>query len=289
MTSSPSQSHLLKEEDGRHPGAGLTVQRDSLLRLLDLFCCAGGAAVGYERAGFEVVGVDIKPQPNYPFEFIQADCLRLDPAFVASFDAVHASPPCQWFSRTHGMAPAGRTGGGNGGYKTPRPKAARDDHPNLMPQTRALLVASGRPYVMENVLDASRAMIDPIMLCGTMFGLRVYRHRLFETNWLAVPPAHPAHTHGVTAGSGNAKGKGRGYSASTHGAQMITVAGNNFNRREGMAAMGIDWEANQREVAQMIPPAYTEFLGRQLMREVIARREAQRTPQAASLSSREAA
>lgn len=243
-------------------------------RLLDLFCCAGGAGVGYHRAGFDVVGVDNRPQPRYPFEFIQADCLTLDPAFIASFDAIHASPPCQWFSRTHGMAPKGRTGGGNGGYKVPRERAARDDHPNLMPQARALLRASRRPYILENVLDARRAMVDPIMLCGTMFGLRVYRHRLFEANFLIVPPAHPAHTHGLTSGAGNSKGRGRGYSASTHGAAMITVAGNNFNRREGMAAMGVDWEANQKEVAQMIPPAYTEHLGKQLMAHIQARRQA---------------
>ncbi len=234
-------------------------------RLLDLFCCAGGAGVGYSRAGFEVVGVDVNPQPNYPFRFIQADVLSLDPTWISCFDAVHASPPCQWFSRTHGMAPKGRTGGGNGGYKVPRERAARDDHPNLMPQTRALLAAARRPFILENVLDARRAMVDPIMLCGTMFGLRVYRHRLFEANFLLIPPPHPAHAHGLCSGEGNERGKGRGYSASTHGAQMITVAGNNFNRREGMAAMGVDWEANQREVAQMIPPAYTEFLGRQLM------------------------
>lgn len=243
-------------------------------RLLDLFCCAGGAGVGYAQAGFEVVGVDIRPQPNYPFEFIQADCLALDPAFIAGFDAVHASPPCQWFSRTHGIHQKGRKGGGNGGYKVPRARDAREDHPDLMAPTRALLRASGRPYIIENVQDAHRSMIDPILLCGTMFGLRVYRHRVFETSFLAIPPAHPAHTHGVTSGAGNERGRGRGYSASTHGAQMITVAGNNFNRLEGMAAMGVDWHATQKEVAQMIPPAYTEYLGRQLIALLaVARRE----------------
>jgi DNA (cytosine-5)-methyltransferase 1 len=236
-------------------------------RLADLFCCAGGAARGYQRAGFHVTGFDIADQPRYIGDaFERRDVLSLTAEELRErFDVIHASPPCQWFSRTHGMAPKGRTGGGNGGYKKPRERAARDDHPNLLPQTRALLRKSGRPYIMENVQDAHRAMVDPILLCGTMFGLRVYRHRLFEANWLIIPPAHPAHTHGVTSGAGNSQGRGRGYSASTHGAQMITVAGNNFNRREGMAAMGVDWEANQKEVAQMIPPAYTEFLGRQLL------------------------
>jgi DNA (cytosine-5)-methyltransferase 1 len=253
-------------------------------RLLDLYCCAGGAGRGYVDAGFDVYGVDIKPQPNYPYPFHQGDVLEVVAALLrgerlrfvgrdgegfmlglADFAAVHASPPCQFFSRTHGIHPEGRTGGGNGGYKAPRPRAARDDHVNLMPQTRALLVASGLPYIIENVVDAWRAMVDPILLCGTMFGLRTYRHRCFEANFLIVPPGHPAHTQGQTKGEGNSQGKGCGYSASTHGAAMITIAGNNFNRREGMAVMGIDWEATQKEVAQMIPPAYSAFIGRQLM------------------------
>src|ERR1044072_2917632 len=104
-------------------------------RVLDLFCCAGGAAMGYHQAGFDVVGVDIKAQPRYPFEFIQADCLGLDPAFVASFDAIHATPPCQKHTAMKTMHNA-------------------REHPDLVPQTRAMLVASGLPWAMENVVGA---------------------------------------------------------------------------------------------------------------------------------------
>src|SRR5690349_21006456 len=133
-------------------------------RLLDLFCCAGGAGVGYSRAGFEVVGVDIKPQPNYPLAFIQADVLTLDPKFIALFDAVHASPPCQSYSDL-----AKRNGNG-------------DEWPRLIEPVRKILQDSGKPWVIENVEGAP--LIDPVVLCGTMFrGLRVLRHRLFEASF----------------------------------------------------------------------------------------------------------
>jgi len=133
-------------------------------RLLDLFCCAGGAGVGYSRAGFEVVGVDNKPQSNYPLPFIQADALKLDPEFIASFDAIHASPPCQSYSDL-----AKRNGNAH-------------EWPRLIEPVREILIASGLPYVIENVDGAP--LLNPMVLCGTMFkGLRVLRHRLFETNF----------------------------------------------------------------------------------------------------------
>ena len=138
-------------------------------RLLDLFCCAGGAAKGYNQAGFDIVGVDITPQPNYPFPFVQADALQLDPKFLLSFDAVHASPPCQSYSVL-----AKRTGNGS-------------SWPRLIEPVREMLVQSGLPYVIENVVGAP--LLNPIQLCGTMFpGLRVLRHRLFEVNVEVVPP-----------------------------------------------------------------------------------------------------
>jgi DNA (cytosine-5)-methyltransferase 1 len=118
-------------------------------RLLDLFCCAGGAAVGYARAGFEVVGVDIDRQPRYPFEFVQTDALTLDPEWVASFDVVHASPPCQSYSDL-----AKRNGNA-------------DAWPRLIDPVRTFFCATGRPYVIENVEGAS--FFDPLMFCGTMF------------------------------------------------------------------------------------------------------------------------
>ncbi|MDQ6719338.1 MAG: DNA cytosine methyltransferase [Candidatus Dormibacteraeota bacterium] len=143
-------------------------------RLLDLFCCAGGAGVGFARAGFDVVGVDIKPQPNYPFEFIQADALNLDPGLLESFDAVHASPPCQSYSDLA--------------------KRNRNGHmwPRLIEPTRKLLRSLGVPYIIENVEGAP--LIDPVILCGTMFSeLRVIRHRLFESNLDLIAPAHGKH------------------------------------------------------------------------------------------------
>ena len=146
-------------------------------RLLDMYCCAGGAGVGYHRAGFEVVGVDIARQRRYPFEFVQADCLRLIlPWIRKSFDAIHASPPCQ-FATPLRHAPGGRR------------------HPNLIPETRQLLEASGLPWIIENVEDAAPHLRDPILLCGTMFGLEtegheLHRHRLFESNIRISPPAH---------------------------------------------------------------------------------------------------
>lgn len=125
-------------------------------RLLDLFCCAGGAGVGYSRAGFEVVGVDNKPQPDYPFSFIQADALKLDPKFVTSFDAIHASPPCQSYSDL-----AKRNGNGN-------------EWPRLIEPVRKILTKTGLPYVIENVDGAP--LLHPVILCGTMFPrLRVLR------------------------------------------------------------------------------------------------------------------
>jgi DNA (cytosine-5)-methyltransferase 1 len=226
--------------------------------LIDLYCCAGGAAVGYHRAGFRVIGYDKDPQPNYPFEFRQADVLSLDPeALQAEADALHASPPCQHHSRTANIHPEGRTGG----YKEPRARAAKADHPDLINPTRDLLNATGLPWIMENVPEAP--LRNPVILCGLMFGLKVYRHRKFELNWplsLSLP------SHGPHDGWTNTT---KGYSSHANGASMITVAGKNFNLNDGKAAMGVDWAATQAEVAQMIPPAYTEWLGRQLMGRVL--------------------
>ncbi len=206
-------------------------------RLLDLFCGAGGAAMGYAWAGFEVVGVDIAPQPRYPFTFIQADALEYFDGLgiwgLTDFDAIHASPPCQRYSA----------------MSTARPGLALE-YPDLIEPVRERLVATGLPYVIENVPGAP--MLDPVVLCGQMFGLALYRHRLFESSTRLTAPVHPKH---VTPAS-----RAGHWEPGT----IISVAGNFAPVAEGRRAMGIEW-MNRSEMAESIPPAFTEHVGRQLM------------------------
>jgi len=208
-------------------------------RLLDLFCGAGGCSVGYHRAGFDVVGVDLAAQPRYPFTFVQGDSLEHLAAHGHEFDMIHASPPCQAYTKAAKIHnSAGR-------------------HPNLVGPCRELLIRSGRPWVIENVVGAPMGGTC-ITLCGVMFGLKVFRHRLFESSILLFAPAHPPHP-GRTAPRG-------GYStAAMSVGGYVTVAGNNFIREEGATAMGVEWMGTRREVANAIPPAYTEFIGKQLV------------------------
>jgi DNA (cytosine-5)-methyltransferase 1 len=202
-------------------------------RLLDLFSGAGGAAMGYHRAGFEVVGVDIRPQPHYPFEFHQADAMTYS---LDGFDAIHASPPCQRYSVATVFHPGRQA-----------------QHPDLVDPVRDLLDATGLPYAIENVMGAP--LRNPVMLCGTMFnGLRVYRHRNFECSppiyW---PPYHNAHLFRPTE---------VGRRVAEHG--WMTVAGHFSDVKAAGVAMGIDW-MSRGELAEAIPPAYTEWIGRQLL------------------------
>lgn len=214
------------------------------MRLLDLFCGAGGCAVGYNRAGFEVVGVDANPQPNYPFEFVLGDALEYLAARGHEFDAIHASPPCQRYSVSRWIHNSG------------------DRHPDLLEPTRGLLRRTGRPWVIENVVGSP--MEYAVELCGLMFDLRVLRHRWFESNVFLVAPPHPTHPDHLRTGTltYRRKGSGNGYSTGDKG--LVCVAGHNFNRKAGSAAMGIDW-MTRKELAQAIPPAYTEYLGLQIM------------------------
>ena len=209
-------------------------------RLLDLFCGAGGAGLGYAQAGFEVVGVDLADQPNYPFEFIRADALTLDPAFLAEFDAIHASPPCQAYSDL-----AHRNGNA-------------DDWPKLVEPVRDLLAGTGLPYVIENVEGAP--LRDYIVLCGTMFPeLRVLRHRLFETNFPILAPAHARHPLVHTRDRRKAH-----YGRTDEWVDYVTVTGGgNCTVAAARDAMGIDW-MNKREINEAIPPAYSEYVGRHL-------------------------
>jgi DNA (cytosine-5)-methyltransferase 1 len=207
-------------------------------RLLDLFCGAGGAAMGYHRAGFDVVGVDIHPQPHYPFEFWQEDAtdpaVVLGPVMWGEFDVIHASPPCPHYSLVSGF------------------QGVQNDHPDLIQPTRELLEESGLPWVIENVpLSPLR---PDVKLCGEMFGLRLHRHRLFELGgWFCMNNPHSRHR---LRGAATNCEKGEGV------ARWIT--GNYADHDDASDAMGITW-MNRKELAQAIPPAYTEFIGDALM------------------------
>jgi DNA (cytosine-5)-methyltransferase 1 len=190
--------------------------------------------MGYHRAGFEVVGVDINPQPHYPFEFHQADAMTFP---LEGFDVIHASPPCQGYSVTRSI---------HGG----------SDAPLLVGKVRERLKRNGLPYVIENVEGAP--LINYVLLCGSMFdGLKVYRHRLFECDpQIIFPPATCNHKYVMPPS------KGQYHSLDKH--EFITCVGHNFKAKDGRIAMGIEWMARS-ELAQAIPPKYTEWIGRQLM------------------------
>lgn len=217
------------------------------MRLLDLYSCAGGAAMGYHRAGFEVVGVDIEPQPRYPFEFHQADALEFLAEHWREFDAVHASPPCQRFSDL-----AKRNGNA-------------DDWPDLIWPTRLVLRATGLPYVIENVEGAP--LRDPLVLCGTTFpGLRVIRHRLFETPF-PVPARPCGNRHPLVFTMDKRKAH---YGRLDQATAFVQVTGGgNASVANKAAAMGIDWMTG-RELNEAIPPAYTEHIGRALLAHLTA-------------------
>jgi DNA (cytosine-5)-methyltransferase 1 len=239
-------------------------------RLVDLFCGAGGAAVGYHRAGFDVVGVDIRPQPRYPFEFHQADAtaVRLHPfessaggwaeidaaqpgnvlapvdTKIVGFDAIHASPPCQRYSHIT------RT----------RHRASVSEHPDLVDRVRTMLAGVGVPWVIENVPGAP---LSGVLLCGSMFGIGVRRHRLFESSvgMLAPECAHARQGFAVPVyghtGAGANRGRERGY-------------GRTNTIEDWREAMGIDW-MTVAEITEAIPPAFTEWIGAHLLRAVRAR------------------
>jgi DNA (cytosine-5)-methyltransferase 1 len=217
-------------------------------RLLDLFCGAGGAAMGYHRAGFVVVGVDIKPQLHYPFEFHQGDALEFlaleslaGPA--GFFDAFHASPPCQRYSQSV-------------------KKVNRGNHPDLVAATRDALIATGKPYVIENVPRAP--LLNPVQLCGSNFGLKVQRHRLFESNvCMLVPPCNHTINEPQYPPAWNRTGLLRVLSISG-GYQAAKNIGPEFMEMH-KAAMGIDWDISYDELSNAIPPAYTEFIGRNIL------------------------
>lgn len=210
-------------------------------RLLDLFCGAGGAAMGYYRAGFEVFGVDIHPQPHYPFAFALADAMEVG---LEGYDAIHASPPCQLY--THKPTGWGRA------------RVHQIDHPDLLAPTRARLVASGVPYVIENVPESPLAA--GMQLCGTMFGLTIAKHRLFETNWplpiLAPFGCDHRNLYDPWKGAGRTADKLR----AAQDTPWIPMAGGS-GRRSGVTG----------DLYNAIPPAYTEWVGGLLLAQLRVR------------------
>lgn len=212
-------------------------------KLLDLFCGGGGAGAGYHYAGFDVTGVDIDAQPEYPFIFHEGDALEYLAAHGHEYDAIHASPPCQ----TH--SPLNH-------YKNKtRPTI------DLLPETRAALTATGRPYVIENVNTKSAGLKGALILCGTMFGLKLFRHRGFETTLpMLATPSHPKHRQTAVQ---------NGY-LPTLQRPFMSIHGRNGHHSKAwvkMAAetMGIPWVTALNQVCEAIPPAYTQFIGEQLI------------------------
>lgn len=213
---------------------------DSTLRLLDLYCGAGGAAMGYYRAGFtDIVGVDnvARHERNYPFNFVHADALEYASDHAHEFDLIHASPPCQAYS--------------------PHVTGRRKDDEKLIAATREVL--AGHRYVIENVPGAWFEMENPILLCGVMFGLPISRHRLFEIN----PSTLETPDHPPCVGAAGLYAAMRGWDV-----RDMRVAGS--GRRQGTQwrwgeVMGIDWYMTIREMAEAIPPAFTEYIGRKII------------------------
>lgn len=203
-------------------------------KLLDLCAGAGGAAMGYARAGFEVTGVDINPQPNYPFSFIRDDALHFLRQHADRYDAIHVSPPCQ----RHSAMTACRPG-------------LADEYDDIIAPVREMLIATRLHYVIENVPGSP--LIDPVWLCGQMFGLELYRHRGFEANFPIVAPEHPEHV--IPASKAGHWKPGTIMSVAGHVAPM-------WKAREVMG--GIDWMTRD-ELGESIPPLYTEHVGRSLM------------------------
>ncbi len=233
MTDERSNADILRSAKAHRPAMGVKPKP----RLLDLFCGAGGCSVGYARAGFDVVGVDLNPMPRYPFEFHQGDALDFVREHGHEFDAIHASPPCQAYTPLQAL------------HK-------HIERADLVDATREALVATGKPWAIENVTSAP--LHSGIVLCGTMFDLRVFRHRRFETSILLMQPQHPRHTKTTTQYQKKAHYLAGGF---------VTITGD-----AGVycgPAMGIDW-MNGNELSQAIPPAYAEYVGHHLLAAVKA-------------------
>lgn len=216
----------MKEENGM-----TATPVEPIVRLLDLFCCAGGAGEGYRLAGFDVTGVDIVPQPKNPHRFVLADAIAYLEEHGRNFDAVHASPPCQAFTKAGKQwRKEGRT------------------YPDLIAITRLALERNGKPWVLENVPGAP--LRNPILLNGSVFGIRVHRPRLFETSFQLEQPEVPT-MKPVKMGRPIREG------------DIVQPVGHFSGVRYAAREMGLPW-MGQSELAQAIPPAYTHWIGQRL-------------------------
>lgn len=205
------------------------------MKLLDLFCGAGGASTGYHKAGFSVTGLDVKHGKRYPFTYLRMSIEEVTQDFISEFDVVHASPPCQTFSITRNLRIA---------------QGKSTDKVDWLPYTRELLLKSGKPYIIENVPGAP--LQNPVILCGSSFGLKVRRHRLFESN---LP---------ITGSVCNHKEQGRPVGVYGSMKDEIPKGGKTAESIEqARSAMGIDWMI-WSELVEAIPPAYTEYIGLQI-------------------------
>lgn len=199
-------------------------------KLLDLFCCQGGAAMGYHNSGlFDITGIDIERNSRYPFKFVQADAIDYVARHGHEYDFIHASPPCQKFTKAKHLQ-------GN-------------DHPDFIPDTRRILALFRKPFVIENVPGAP--LQNPVLLCGSMFGLKTYRHRLFESNFKISTPEHPKHLE-QNAKMGRPVGPDK----------FMHIVGHFSDVPKARQIMDMPW-ANQYGLAQAIPPAYTKWIASQ--------------------------
>lgn len=227
---------------------------ERVYNLLDLYCCAGGAGEGYRRAGFNVIGVDEVLHRRNPGPVLVRDVLGLPPELLVWFDAFHASPPCQGLTEMNND---------------------KSRHVNLIPPTRALLLATGKPFVMENVPGARAHLVEPVSLTGTMFGCKMRtaagrtfmleRERLFETNWGLTAPADPGSRGRLIANvfGGHLRCRSKGFRTGKGTGRTVDFPGED---RPALARqlMGMPW-ASMNELSEAVPPAYTEFIGRQLL------------------------
>lgn len=209
-----------------------------MIKLLDLFSGAGGAGLGYIQAGFDVTGIDNVKKP-YPSTFIKADVMALDIEYLQQFDVIHASPPCQSYSITQNLAKA---------------QGKKSTKPQLVKPVREMLKLSGKPYIMENVIGAP--LFDPVMLCGSAFNLKVRRHRIFESNLNLIG----------TKCNHKAQGRPIGIYGSLND-QIPNggkTAANIDEANEAMGTVGFKW----RNLCEAIPPAYTKYLGEQILKQL---------------------